>query len=209
MKPAWDQLAEAWKDSSSVLIGEVDCTAAGGDKLCADNGVEGYPTIKYFTEESGRGGYSYSSSRDFETLNSFVEDELHRECNVKTKESCSRKELAYVTKMVDQGQEKWAGEAKRLQGLLDKPTTPEQHDWLLKRHSILEQLLGRRTTKKRRMRFWKKIAIAAAAIVGVILVGFLVLRTGRSGTEAPVAEKADKSEGEAKKQEKEDAAKQD
>ena len=50
MKPAWDKLGEAYADSSSVVIGDADCTA-DGKELCNDNGVSGYPTIKYFDAE--------------------------------------------------------------------------------------------------------------------------------------------------------------
>jgi len=205
MKPAWDQLAEAWKDSASVLIGDVDCTAEGGDTLCSENGVSGYPTIKYFTAESGRKGYDYNGGRSLEALSSFVEDELYRECNVKTKDSCSDKELAYVKKMQDQSQDKWAAEANRLQGLLSKPSSPEQHAWLSTRHGLLEQLLGRRTPKVRRMSLWKKVAIGVGALAGVAVLAFLLLRRRGSGK----AEVEEGAEAEAKKQEKEEAAKQD
>lgn len=210
MKPAWDQLAETWKDSSSVLIGDVDCTAEGGEALCSANGVSGYPTIKYYNAESGKEGYSYNGDRSFEALNSFVEDELYRECDVKTKDSCSEKELAYVKKMADQGQEKWAAEAKRLQGLLGKPSSPDQHAWLSTRHGLLEQLLGKRTARRGgRMKLWKKIAIAVAAIAGVILLNVLIFRRRGSPEIAPAEAEGKSEQAEAKKQEKEDTTKED
>ena len=34
MKPAWDELAEIYSASSSVLIGDVDCTADESKDLC-------------------------------------------------------------------------------------------------------------------------------------------------------------------------------
>jgi len=45
MKPAWDKLAAEYKDSPSVVIADVDCTA-DGKSLCNEIGVRGYPTIK-------------------------------------------------------------------------------------------------------------------------------------------------------------------
>ena len=46
MKPAWDKLMAEYTDSSTILVGDVDCTADGKSK-CEDVGVQGYPTIKY------------------------------------------------------------------------------------------------------------------------------------------------------------------
>lgn len=34
MKPAWDQLGDEFAGSSSVVIGDVDCTA-DGEELCS------------------------------------------------------------------------------------------------------------------------------------------------------------------------------
>ena len=62
MKPAWDQLGAEYADSTSVLIGDADCTASGKD-LCEEYEVRGYPTIKYFTSETGPKGADYNGGR--------------------------------------------------------------------------------------------------------------------------------------------------
>merc|ERR1712166_83183 len=41
-----DKLMEEYKESKTVLIADVDCTA-GGKELCNEIGVRGYPTIKF------------------------------------------------------------------------------------------------------------------------------------------------------------------
>jgi hypothetical protein len=46
MKPAWDELMQEYEGSPSVLIADVDCTAAG-QPVCEKVGVQGYPTIKH------------------------------------------------------------------------------------------------------------------------------------------------------------------
>lgn len=46
MKPDWDKLAAEYKDSQTIMIADVDCTA-GGKAKCEEVGVRGYPTIKY------------------------------------------------------------------------------------------------------------------------------------------------------------------
>ena len=40
MKPAWDQLGDEYAASSSVLIGDADCTESGTD-LCQDFEIQG------------------------------------------------------------------------------------------------------------------------------------------------------------------------
>lgn len=76
MKPAWDQLMEAFKDSDSRIVGDVDCTADGKD-LCEKQQVRGYPTIKYGDPLDLK---DYSGSRDFDALKAFAETELGPMC---------------------------------------------------------------------------------------------------------------------------------
>merc|ERR1712048_194625 len=105
---------DAYKDSTSVLIGDVDCTAGDGEQVCGDNGVSGYPTIKYFTAETGKKGEDYSGGRDFQSLDDFVKDELAKKCNVATKEDCDDKEKAYIDKQSGKAADKLKAEAARL-----------------------------------------------------------------------------------------------
>jgi hypothetical protein len=46
MKPAWDELMAEYEGNPSILVADVDCTAAG-QPLCEKVGVRGYPTIKH------------------------------------------------------------------------------------------------------------------------------------------------------------------
>ena len=86
MKPAWDQLMEEFKDSSSVVVGDVDCTVE--TDLCSDYGVSGYPTIKYFTAETDEKGDAYNGGRDFDSLKAHVEDKLQKLCSVEDTVCC-------------------------------------------------------------------------------------------------------------------------
>ena len=97
MKPAYDQLGDEYADSSSVLIGDADCTASGKE-LCNDNDVRGYPTIKYFNGETGPKGADYSGGRDFDSLKKFVEDNLEVKCLLDNTEGCSDKEKEFMEK---------------------------------------------------------------------------------------------------------------
>ena len=68
MKPDWDKLISQFKDSSSVLIADVDCTA-GGKSLCDEVGVKGYPTIKHGDPNNLE---DYKGGRDFSALEKFA-----------------------------------------------------------------------------------------------------------------------------------------
>jgi hypothetical protein len=47
MAADWEKLAGEWADHKVGLVAEVDCTTDDGQKLCEENGVEGFPTIMY------------------------------------------------------------------------------------------------------------------------------------------------------------------
>jgi len=91
MKPDWDSLGSDYADSNTVVIADVDCTAAG-KPLCDKYGVRGYPTIKYFNPPDEE-GEDYKGGRDLAALKKFVETELGPGCSVDTKENCSPEQL--------------------------------------------------------------------------------------------------------------------
>mmetsp|Transcript_55120 Transcript_55120/g.124062 ORF Transcript_55120/g.124062 Transcript_55120/m.124062 type:complete len:209 (+) Transcript_55120:220-846(+) len=208
MKPAWDQLSDAWKDSTSVLIADVDCTSEGGRAVCEENGVQGYPTIKYFTAEGGKTGADYSSGRDFASLNRFVEDELLKECEPKSKDACTEKEIAYIDKMSGVSRDKLSAEADRLVGLSRKPAADDKRVWVSQRLAILEQLLGRRGRRSKKMSLLAKVAIFLACIGAVVLMNVgLLRRWNRKSQEKEEAEK--EANGESAKKSKDESEKLD
>mgnify|MGYP003890590001 CR=1 FL=1 len=54
LAPAWNELGDSYAGSSSVVIGDVDCTVE--EDLCSRFEVRGYPTLKYFNTETGEAG---------------------------------------------------------------------------------------------------------------------------------------------------------
>merc|ERR1712118_569288 len=78
-------------DSKKVIIGDVDCTAAG-KPLCDKYGVRGYPTIKYFNPPDEE-GEDYKGGRDLPALKKFVENDLGPGCSADTKENCAAEQL--------------------------------------------------------------------------------------------------------------------
>lgn len=83
MKPAWDKLMQEFAESDTVLVADVDCTAAGKSK-CSEVGVRGYPKLKYGDPSSLQ---DYSGKRDFEELKKFAAG-LGPACTLKNIHQC-------------------------------------------------------------------------------------------------------------------------
>jgi len=98
MKPDWDSLGSEFEDSPKVIIGDVDCTAAG-KPLCDKFGVRGYPTIKYFNPPDEE-GEDYKGGRDLASLKKFAKNELGPGCSVDAMENCDEKQKAELEKYI-------------------------------------------------------------------------------------------------------------
>jgi protein disulfide-isomerase A6 len=142
MKQTWEDLGTAFEASSSVVIGDVDCTIE--TDIASTYDVSGYPTIKYFTPETDKKGDSYSGGRDFDSLKKFVEDTLERKCDMSDPSTCSEKEQKFIAKMKGADQAAVAKELARLEGMKEKKMKAEQKTFLFQRLYILGQL----TTKE-------------------------------------------------------------
>lgn len=95
MKPDWDKLGAEYNSGDIVTIVDVDCTAKG-ESICQRFGVRGYPTVKYFTDKTGKTGADYSGGRSFNDLKSFVDKTFKLPCDAKTKTGCNKQELQYL-----------------------------------------------------------------------------------------------------------------
>nr|XP_012593253.2 protein disulfide-isomerase A2 [Microcebus murinus] len=69
MAPAWEALAEKYKDHEDIVIAELDATANELEGLA----VRGFPTLKYFPAGPGRKVTEYKGPRDLETLSKFLD----------------------------------------------------------------------------------------------------------------------------------------
>jgi len=92
MKPAWDKLMAEYTDSSTILVGDVDCTADGKSK-CEDVGVQGYPTIKYGSPDDLS---DYEGGRDFDALKKFAAG-LGPMCSPKNIDLCDDAKKAQIS----------------------------------------------------------------------------------------------------------------
>jgi protein disulfide-isomerase A6 len=138
LAPAWNELGDFYAGSSSVIVGDVDCTV--NEDLCGQFEVRGYPTLKYFNAETGTAGGDYQSGRDLDSLKAFVDENLEMKCSVTDQERCTEKEVGYIEKMRGKSADEVAAALKRLEGMRDGSMKPELKQWMVQRINILNQL---------------------------------------------------------------------
>lgn len=140
MKADWDKLGDAYGPSSSVLIGDVECTETDeGKAMCEKFAVSGYPTIKVFTD-GDVAGTDYSGGRDLDSLLAYTKDSLEIKCDVKNPVDCDDKEKDYIEKMKAKSSEDRAQQIKRLSGMSGNSMKAELKQWLSQRLHILKSL---------------------------------------------------------------------
>lgn len=94
MKPDWDKLMEEYKESKTVLIADVDCTASGKE-LCNDVGVRGYPTIKYGDPNNME---DYKGGRTFKDMKQHADENLGPSCGPDNLDLCDDEKKSSIEK---------------------------------------------------------------------------------------------------------------
>lgn len=140
MKPDWDKLGDEFAGSSSVVIGDADCTDSG-KSLCEQFEVSGYPTIKYWVDGEIQ---DYSGGRDFDSLKEFVDETLAKQCDVISFEHCNDKEKGYVEKMKGKSVAERDAQLVRLNGMKDNDMKSDLKKWLNQRIKLLNSMSDKR-----------------------------------------------------------------
>jgi len=96
MKPDWDKLMDAFADSDTALVADVDCTAAG-KALCSEQGVKGYPTIKWGDPGALE---DYKGGRDYDSLEKFATESLKPMCSPANVDLCDADKKAEIEKFL-------------------------------------------------------------------------------------------------------------
>lgn len=94
MKPDWDKLMDAFADSTTALVADVDCTTEG-KALCDANGVRGYPTIKWGDPSALE---DYKGGRDYDSMLKFAEENLKPICSPANIDLCDDEKKAEIEK---------------------------------------------------------------------------------------------------------------
>ena len=137
MKADWEKLGDEYSGSSSVVIGDVDCTADNAKDLATEHGVSGYPTIKYWKDGEKT---DYSGGRSFDDLAKFVKDNLEALCSVEDPKDCDDKENKYIAKMKAKSADDIKKQLDRLSKMKGDSMKAELKQWLNKRINVLKQL---------------------------------------------------------------------
>jgi thiol-disulfide isomerase/thioredoxin len=72
IKPDWDKLIADFEGSSDKMVADVDCTAEG-EPLCAEFGIQGFPTLKWGDPSDLQ---DYNGGRSYEDLKQFADENL-------------------------------------------------------------------------------------------------------------------------------------
>jgi len=94
LKPDWDKLMDAYADSKTALIADVDCTTEG-KALCDANGVQGYPTLKWGDPTALE---DYKGARDYDSLKKFADENLKPMCSPANIDLCDAEKKAEIEK---------------------------------------------------------------------------------------------------------------
>ena len=97
------------------------------------------PTIKYFLD-GDKDGQDYQMGRDFDSLKSFVEENLEAKCDVSTLEGCTDKEKGYIEKMSAKDSADRVKQIERLSKMSGESMKAELKAWLRQRLHILNSL---------------------------------------------------------------------
>jgi len=97
MKPDWDKLMDAYADSATQLVADVDCTADDAKPLCDSNGVKGFPTLKWGDPSDLQ---DYSGGRDLASLQKFADENLKPVCSPANVELCDDDKKADIEKFM-------------------------------------------------------------------------------------------------------------
>lgn len=123
MKPAWDQLTEAFADSKTAVIADVDCTKDDSKDLCSKYGVRGYPTIKYFTDSTDAMGDKYEGGRDFAAMKAWADDNLGPSCGYANLDLCSAEQKAEIEVVAAMSAEDRNAKLKELDAKMEEAET--------------------------------------------------------------------------------------
>mmetsp|Transcript_641 Transcript_641/g.766 ORF Transcript_641/g.766 Transcript_641/m.766 type:complete len:171 (-) Transcript_641:355-867(-) len=101
MKPDWDKLMDAFADSKTAGVFDVDCTAEG-KPLCDANGVKGYPTIKWGDPSNLE---DYQGARTYDALHKFATESLKPICSPSNIDLCDDDKKVEIEKFSSMGAE--------------------------------------------------------------------------------------------------------
>mmetsp|Transcript_119149 Transcript_119149/g.254157 ORF Transcript_119149/g.254157 Transcript_119149/m.254157 type:complete len:169 (-) Transcript_119149:436-942(-) len=147
MKPDWDKLIVEYKGHASVLVADVDCTAAGKD-LCEKVGVKGFPTIKYGDPNDLE---DYDGGRSFKDLQKFAKENLGPRCGPANLDLCDEARKTDIAEFMKMDAEELAAKIA-VQEEAIKKVDSEQEQTLKSLNEKYQLMMGTAETKKKKVK---------------------------------------------------------
>uniref|UniRef100_A0A6V2LKI7 Thioredoxin domain-containing protein n=2 Tax=Ditylum brightwellii TaxID=49249 RepID=A0A6V2LKI7_9STRA len=97
MASDWEKLAEEWSGNNIGFVGEVDCTDEAAKPLCDENGVQGFPMLKYGDPAALD---DYQGGRSYNDLSSFAKENLKPTCGLNNIDLCDDKKKAKIESLL-------------------------------------------------------------------------------------------------------------
>jgi len=114
----WVELGKAMvEEKPDLLIAEVDCTAEESESICEENGIEGFPTLKYGDADFLE---SYEGSREFDEMYSFATTALKASCSPKNIDNCSDEEKEILEKIMAMSIEELEADVNAFDEMMEK-----------------------------------------------------------------------------------------
>jgi len=114
-------------------------------------GSGGWPTVRYFTKETGIAGGTYVKKTtdsmctelgNVDYMTEYVEEYGNTAlCSVETEKGCSEKEVAYIGKMKSKSSDDLTAQINRLELMDESAMTADLFKWVKQRKKILKQLV--------------------------------------------------------------------
>jgi len=145
MKPDWDKLMAEFKDSTTALVADVDCTA-DGKALCNEIGVRGYPSIKHGDPNNLE---DYKGGRDLASLKKFAEENLGPTCGPANLDLCDDAKKADIEKFSAMSAADLESAVQEKSDAMEKLEKISRSLWMHFRRSIPKPMRRRTKTLRR------------------------------------------------------------
>lgn len=140
-----------FEGNKDVVFGDINLSEGGPRGPPNNPGAGGWPTIRYFTKETGPDGASYtkrtpkpvcSELLDYDMMIDYIETASGTAlCATDDGKNCNEKELAYLSEMKAKESAAITKEKSILDGMLeDKDFKANEEEWLVRRRRILSKL---------------------------------------------------------------------
>lgn len=144
-------MVKAFENNTLVSFGDVNLAQSegvNGGKYSA--GAGGWPTIRYFNQDTGYGGRAYTQKTQGAICDELKQDKFMIKyveeagstsvCDLNNEGTCSTKELEFYEKWKGKPFEELEAQVTRLKGMRQKSMKPELRAWLGQRLNVLVQL---------------------------------------------------------------------